>query len=74
MSLQPLAPRNVRRVNREFGTDFLTASAHHSGRWLLCMRPGGRYYLLDKPTGQMEPTEPGTNQAKWYPDGVWVPL
>ena len=70
-----LAPRSVRRVNREHGTDFLHASINQDGRSILGMRPGGRYYWLDRYTGQLEPSEfAGTSQQLWYPNGTWAPL
>jgi hypothetical protein len=53
MGLSWCNPRTVRRINREFGTDFLWCSTHQSGR-VLGTRPGGNQWWLDRRSGGMQ--------------------
>jgi hypothetical protein len=45
-----MAPRSVRRLNREFGTEAIHAAAHHN-HGVLCVGIGGSVFWIDRDTG-----------------------
>lgn len=65
MSLCRLSPKSVRKLNRQHGTDFMWASAHHSGL-IIGVRPGGKVYELDRHTGRLTETDQTTSSLRAF--------
>lgn len=54
MSLCPLSPRNLARINRQHGTVYVHASAESNGHVLICVDAQGRVWRVDRHDGTAE--------------------
>lgn len=66
MSLCPMSPRSLRRLNRSVGAEFIHAAAHHNGRDVLVVDVDGEAWWVDRRTGEKELEPAGSTFARRY--------